>query len=612
MPLDCMMQAYLLGRIAGGGHAPIICNNTFVDNEVGIWAGQLFVDPLFPPIGAYPNTHAPFILNNVFVGGSSAFEGIVAGNLLVARMDDVPLATPLDFNAWVVGHANLGFIPAYPHWTNSFVTTGFAIPPVPPSPRVDLTGLASLFVQDLLNNTTAIVPPPPHDLRLSPTVGTTSTPEPGNNSPLIPNPLIGAGINRAFPNFPGGAPALANQNGTGFDDAPGLPLGAEESPIHGWDNDCEGFGNNRLLPRSGIPNPSAQFGTIDIGADQCGGLIIAGYIPSTRMFAAWTPGTGTGNNRVLYVDQANQTGLKRPNSNWIAGLEPWVANVQMAPATLPSPYVASALSYYTPGREYPSSPAPIWTIRRFLYAFGWAGPFMRNLACDFSPSLLWDCHPFWGSILQSPLFSPLLYQPVFDPYACNAHYYAWFDLPTSPFLFSPDNAALFHNLLLSPHGAATAPGYQGQTTFVASSHINSPGTFLFIGGDLQFLLGGSSQFGPFNPACGTNFATGIWGMNDACPDVVPSLGIDLALRINCEIPRSLSPSNHNTNLQTFLVLPNAPQGFAGMSSSQSTTSNEAGLIDPRTALESVPSTMGVEVTESSFNTATQNLRSGLR
>ncbi len=86
---------------------------------------------------------------------------------------------------------------------------------------------------------------------------------------------------------------------------------------------------------------------------------------------------------------------------------------------------------------------------------------------------------------------------------------------------------------------------------------------------MQWVFGSASQFGPISPCTGSNYYCGNWCLNNqpaGCPDVVPALGLDYALRINCEVPSALMPYPRNSNLQAFLVLANAPPPQPGTQS----------------------------------------------
>lgn len=575
-----VLDAFPNGEVVGI-HRPVIANNTFVGNLVGIWQGKLTQQA--PSL--YTQAHNPLVINNILQAPqpspqSSCFEGIAGPVLLIDVVNGASIV-PRDFNAWRPANTNFGFIPPVPNW--GLADLGWVSLPVLPSPRVDLTPLANLFVRDLLAG--AGIFNARHDFRLSPFVSNNPAVSPGAMTPLAPNPLIGAGVDRAVPNLP--LHGIQNVAGNFLDFHPGLPDGVEECAVHGWDWDCEGFGNQRLLPRNGImPNPMPQFGTVDIGADQCGGLIMAGYIPSTRMFACQSPQVGvTGHDRIFYVDQPNVVGLPRPHAVWRPGLLDWFANVQLPPEMEPVPCAGSAPTFFSEGFWSGSGFSP----RAFVYFVTQGfGPTPRNLGCDFGPSLLPDGHGFWDHWMTKYAAAPIPQPWVLpDPFATNPIYHSWWQEWTgSPASLSgptvagffPDNGNLFHNRHEpDPHGSmATWDFLKNQRTWVLDAHINPPASLLDLGADTQFLAS-PSIFGPFGPCTPSFFDTGTWGLNDACPDTLPSVGLSLGLRINCEIPLSSSLSAANTNLQTLLVLANcgdgnAQQGMAGLLMAAATSS----------------------------------------
>jgi hypothetical protein len=191
--------------------------------------------------------------------------------------------------------------------------------------------------------------------------------------------------------------------------------------------------------------------------------------------------------------------------------------------------------------------------------------------------LLPDGHGFWDYwMTQYASVGATWVLP--DPYATNPVYHSWWaawagspPVATAPTFagFYPDNGNLFHNRnWADAHGSISTWDFlQNQRTWVVDAHINPPASLLNLGADHQFIVS-PSPFGPFGPCTTGVFATGTWGLNNACPDTLPSLGLDLGLRVNCEIPLSRSPSAANTNLQTLLVLANCGGGSTQQNVSQ--------------------------------------------
>jgi hypothetical protein len=389
----------------------------------------------------------------------------------------------------------------------------------------------------------------------------------------------------------------------------GLPDGAEEAPVHGWDYDCEGFGNSRLKQRNGLI-PTTPFGTIDIGADQCGGLIMAGYIPSTRMFAANVePYFVQSAPRIFFVGAPNQANLPRPLCNHVVGLDLWVSNAQASTTSEPFPYQGMPWTHYV-------SPDP-GTARWLLYTNGLIGAAPRNLSCDFSPALMSD-PKLWNGPLS-------LIGPLPEKYSCNPYYHAFWPsaLLPPPLQWYLDNPTVFHNRFHAlPHQMNTwaqpiGTGYNFQLarTWVLDSHLNPPSTLYDPVQDANWLFGTSGFFGPWSVCGGPAFNTSQWCLNDMCPDELPPIALALGIRINCEIPRSLSPVGANTNLQTFLVIPNGGLGPAVAMSAGPTLMSQASATSLSSGLSiavllNIPAYLGTEVDFRTYGLAVRSLTSG--
>ena len=574
-----------------GVHEPVIINNTFYDNFVGLWSGMLATDTP-PPTSPYVNNHNPLMVNNLFYAsnqeqddGSSAFEGVWPQSQRVRFHNGqvLPTQDQRDYNAWYAGRANRGVsLSSTPNWV--IAQTGFIALPAPEPPRVNTQQYGSLLVREVLQDDVFH-----NDLRITPFARQLPSAVPN-----VPNPLIGAGIN-----FPAasvgtnGSPMLANDNGALIISAPGLPLNAEDASVHGWDYDCEGFGNPRIEPMSGAAPGS--LGSIDIGADQCAKLIMAGYVPNTRMYCALSPSMpevpGGAYNKIYYIGQPGSAGHARPDANSVIGFLPWSENVRQEPLPLPaSPYYNGLLSTsnYTAGwaqviyQPFPQDPITLRSFRRRSFEVGSHAPFMRNLPCDFSPHLLHDAHP-WGGFFDALGLTFPLPELAFDPYSAHPDYC---EHELGELGLAWDNPLLFYNVGQVPHGAPPMVwfGLSGYNGGVVAAHINPPGAGLrVLPSPYRYVLDGGSgppsQFGPLSD-CGGVFqplisfdAMGV----SVCPDIVPDNGWDLGVRVDCEL-RQLSPAAQvGNNLQTFLVVltdvinPNpwsglaasAPRGGAG-------------------------------------------------
>jgi len=275
----------------------------------------------------------------------------------------------------------------------------------------------------------------------------------------------------------------------------------------------------------------------------------------------------------------------------VVGYLPWFANAESSAAFEPAtPYGGASLpkTFYTPGMT--------GTARWSMYTQAKYGPFQRNLECDFSPYVLSD-PKFWGQA-----FTQI---GALDPYGCNPYYHALWDLQNNGgYSFILDNPNLFHNRYTpQPHGQNTWLVYVGARTWVLDGHLNPPATLFNPALQVNYLNGVAGFFGPWS-TCGTSqsFATGAWGLNDACPDELPALQLELGIRFNCEIPAVLNPFQSNTNLQTFLVIANGGGSYAAMSSSSTSQamSLEAILAARRSGLSlahllNMPAVLGTEV-----------------
>ncbi|MBK8975136.1 MAG: hypothetical protein IPM29_04375 [Planctomycetes bacterium] len=191
----------------------------------------------------------------------------------------------------------------------------------------------------------------------------------------------------------------------------------------------------------------------------------------------------------------------------------------------------------------------------------------RNLRCDFSPHLITDFHPLWGN----PLFDNAVSNLFGDGYACNPWYR---NDPPNPYIPSQpardgtpnmltDNQCLFFNRDWTPHSSYfTSQGVPG-LTYVASGHINAPGTFTQLAPGTTWLVQsfGVSVFGPLSPCSLPDIYFGPFCYNaipSGCPDSVIELPNEhgLGRRFNLEAD---VPDGSHRNMQTLLwIFPNFP------------------------------------------------------
>ena len=557
-----------------GRHHPIIVNNTFAENIVGIWNGNK-INLNAGNIGV----SIPKLLNNVFDSGTllaaSCFEGVHENDLCVESRIVNSVKVPVEAypNAWdgplgaAPARANIPFSPANnfgaPAKRNEAVAYGPPSPYVPPAPppqypyinirsftNAGLSGIprGRLFVTDTFNAAGIGVggPHSPHDYRLTPVAGF---------SPLTaanhPNPLVNQGIyfSQNVTRITMAGPPGSNRD---INRPPGLPNTIEEATLHAWDEDCEGFGNPRVYLRGApLPQPGGKFGSdaIDLGADEMGRLIIGGYITSTRVFSRFVPAIPpnvsgiSDHTRVYFLEAYTGTpnSYPRPAMNSILGQTfDWYVHKQSAV----DGYTAGGINYnYTLG--VPGSLRRASVTGQPAYHV----PFMRNLECDFSPTLFVDIHPLWaiGFTLFDQRLTP-------DIYGSNP----WCGTLTVPVL---DNPSVYYNLPIPgvdpqypphsfyPFGLLVPRGFIG--TSPNGAIINPPGTNAPAGGIFLSTFYTWSVF-DLDPACSgatVAFSIDAFGLGDAnggC-DIIPDTGWR-GLRYNCQ----LAPIASGENIQTFL------------------------------------------------------------
>jgi hypothetical protein len=296
----------------GNHHAPRIVGNTFVWNNIGLYSryqqGSI-------------GTSRPLILNNLFDAVlpelpislqpprwlapsyvqteplNFCFEGIDPTDLVAfvpGCLDPTTGQPPLSrsFNAYLIQHCNAGT-----HSRQFPVLPRSGVVAVPP-PVVDLlaagispSGFYSsprpdFYVRDVMANAAFPQSVSNHDFRLAPSF------TPVGGTLAVPNPLVNMGIS-----LRGGPIEFRQFNQTmppttvSITSPPGAPAD-DLALFHCWDWDCEGFGNPRDVSRTLDPgNPAVHFpepfacaGKVDLGADEVGELVVAGYLDDSRIF----------------------------------------------------------------------------------------------------------------------------------------------------------------------------------------------------------------------------------------------------------------------------------------------------------------------------------------
>ena len=548
--VDCYVGP--VGAIAP--QRPRIVNNTIAWNDIGLWSGNTR-EPVF-------SANALVLINNIFDSGSppgyivgrSGFEGVGDTEKVVATRGGI--GVNIDFNAWEdqPRRVNLG-VTVLPNWPATPPRTIVALPRVDLTPFTQPARPGCLYINDIFRGALG-VDYSPNDFRLAPMVTKNAANPPGNQMPIPTNPLVNVGIDD------GGVPGslsiiMGNTIHMMTPPAPpGLPVGAEgpllplpHTRVDGWDYDGEGWGNPRISLRPGFANTN-PWGTIDLGADEMGKLIIAGYFNGTRILSPDpVPNAPVfGHGAIFFFDLSTLNPVPRPETNLYPARHytNWWAHVQTPINTLPGMNFTEGVLIGGPVTERETW----WTVTGLGQGHE---PFMRNLECDFSAHLLPDPHPFWGSWMTGP---PAFFAP--DVYASNP----WHDHPTNfpPFnlISRRDNPALFHNFG-STTGSTSWGGAFAGPMYVLDATLNPPGTYLLAS---RWTLPATAPLGPYSPCAGSggsppSYAVGPWGFGDiaaGCPDIVPWIigqPSPNATRFNCE---RIDPQTgaSMSNLQTFL------------------------------------------------------------
>ena len=207
-----------------------------------------------------------------------------------------------------------------------------------------------------------------------------------------------------------------------------------------WQWDMEGFGNPRIFDHSKYPNffsgPDLTH-TIDLGADELGELIIAGYRAGTTNFQSGSgsgylpPGvTAMDNKYAWYIGprgDAQGNGVGALTSNDTPALRSYFWGVDLLNSIL---IRRPNIQYQTTGVRVPLySPPTVATGRyrpwRFLSKtavgtctipsqLGTPTWYLPTIA-DITPHLPPDAHPWWHSFF-APLPSNAIWQPCLSPY----------------------------------------------------------------------------------------------------------------------------------------------------------------------------------------------------
>lgn len=259
------------------------------------------------------------------------------------------------------------------------------------------------------------------DFRLSPSVAQSFNPHdppisPGDEgvNPLINNGFVVLDLN-AYPITMLNMEQLAAPPGY-------LPLEPNSQatwPYHAWMFDAEGFGNLRVHahPANVPPEPPTgdPYGFIDIGADEVGDLIVAGYEYGTTTFASFTDETDDEKNK--WPIGAPQKYMKAPDNKYVYHLGPVSAQVPSPPRPDLGRFRGQRrYPFFDPPPAYPwwyyydafTFGVPFWDIYRFAHTpspcNNYYHPYAVEFVSTFVPYLLPDIHPWW---IDVPSGSPV-------------------------------------------------------------------------------------------------------------------------------------------------------------------------------------------------------------
>lgn len=333
-----------------------------------------------------------------------------------------------------------------------------------------------------------------HDLRLSPFAeeARTGTARP----PALPNPLVDSGFSGPFP--------IVMENGNTIYGPPGSMfassvVGPTVWPHHAWESDAEGFGNPRIHDHPshvGTPIPGSE--RIDVGADELGDLVVAGYRFGTTTFLSMSgnhpdnrdsqglPMRALTNDRAYYLGTptasafalppitVDQPGFRAIDHNLVFNLgnydypQPYI---RIGPSSVPPSVTFSRTwnsaeyghppsgSFSRPGYSHrhqilggripllpvvPMSIVPTGNLAAdLMLAFAEVGKGYRATPADVTPTLLPDIHPWWTDLPPIVLWS-------FQGYGMSPNFPVWQDPAsclTGNYFFNSTQVGLHNDLL---------------------------------------------------------------------------------------------------------------------------------------------------------------------
>ncbi|MEZ5988707.1 MAG: hypothetical protein R3F30_06215 [Planctomycetota bacterium] len=395
-----------------------IIGNTIAMNYIGLWNGERYTG-----ISSSSGISKLILLNNVFDASPDqgisyptnwlwtapfanfapqGFEGVDASDLAISG------SPPVDYNAYEASKYNSGNAHPFVGTIATAVRSSS-----PSSPRIDIAPITggtsaaayvhrgTLYVRDLIENgafhASSDFDRSPHDFRLSPAVAPFTTSDSSRPDALAPgsaygalNPLVNTGWAGSF--------TLTMANGEQLTAPPGyLDLDDEESqniwPYTAWYHDCEGFGNDRIQDHDTTnlyPSaPGGQF-PIDIGADELGERIAAGYRHGTRSLLNLTGLATSGGRLPPYIYDMDNKYL------WFLGIPAGYWPQNYTPVSL-RPSYRQQDHQGSPPADYENTPGSgtYWVPWFDTWTWSASGYYNPKIA-DITPHLLPDIHPWWS------------------------------------------------------------------------------------------------------------------------------------------------------------------------------------------------------------------------
>ena len=556
---NCMITDNRVGIAIEGSetirHSPVIVNNTIAWNQVGVWNGEFAAPNTAPAVGY----SMPRLFNNIIDArnrlgtawgtATSAFEGLHDSDLRIRTIG--ANTVNIDYNAYATGSFNLGgaLVPGFRPTAPRAATGTFV-------PRFDIAGMLRLYVSEAFWDFEGALQGPsvfansrsPHDFRLAPLA---------DNGPpgSMLNPMVNRGVDTSLGalGFDNSMPLITRAPGLQGPGSQAALNDTEFCSMHAWDWDCEGFGNARIAPRTGFAEPPANSTNIDLGADEMGRLIIAGFIERTRIFSRNVPDGST--SGILAIPDHTMPFFHDLPAPYGAGTYPMPHHSGYTGGRIPEDYrwwnwvqtTSGFLNNYSV-YNYTRGEFPMYRNRDKTLSYPAAGtdnilwePFMRNLQCDYAPTLLPD-HKMWPQAVFNSGF-PVLLPAGIDEFASNP----WHHHFTTSVINGPYGLRGLY-WYIDNHYIFFKPNHPTIPTAPIDGSLNPPATYVWGGvtptGGYVGLFPNVQMF--LLPTY-TVGSTGVGAATLAVPD-----SLWLGVRYNCEVE---DVGNFGLcNLQSFLAI----------------------------------------------------------